>query len=177
MKDTTYLNPTDTVKAPSEDAIKVRLPFVGIYNTILDGDISAAIERLEEYQNFDRAEVDLKSIYRSIYDATVKVLNLKCTYGGITSPEYYNYDDDGIYAYIEKDYFEELQRQNPDCDGTPENIIYALCIKADEEQEIDADNHDFYGYALAIYDKWVDGIIRGVHYNGYEVISDNIKVY
>lgn len=181
--DITYIDPNEEVRCPFENGVKVEVPFVGIYNSVLDADIENSIERELENMEGDKqvlVSVDLSAIYRSIADATIAICGFnKATYAGCISPQFYNYSDDRIFIWVDKD---ELESARVDDDEENTETIMNLLWDAYDEDVISVDLDEAVGiaawhhFALGIYDAWMDGNIRGTYYNGDEVIYENLKI-
>lgn len=181
--DITYNDPNEEVRCPFENGVKVEVPFVGIYNSVLDADIEDNIERELENMEGDKqvlVSVDLSAIYRSIADATIAICGFnKAAYAGCISPQFYNYSDDRIFIWVDKD---ELESARVDDDEENTETIMNILWDAYDEDVISVDLDEAVGIAawhhlaLGIYDAWMDGNIRGTYYNGDEVIYENLKI-
>lgn len=181
MQDTdiTYNSPNEEIAAPSGDYVMISLPFVGIYNSILDANIESAIENglmweLEEKgTTFSKAEVNLKNIYRDIAEYSAEKLGFEtAVYAGADKPKYYNYRDDMVYVWVKESELRSLERKyglEDDC--SPKELFVALAD--DNEDLIVEDREDVYhSIAMALYEMWYDSY----DHNGSEVIMENIEL-
>lgn len=173
-----YIKPNEERPCPFNDAVKVRIPFVGIYNSILDANIDSSIERDVDYfeeqgETYSTAEVDLKKIYEDYANFVIGLLGFpegKAVYAGCFSPRFYNYMDDTIYIFIDKETADEM---SAGMELEAIDFIIHLVKQADERGDINIEsgNDQWYAMCVAIYDKWYDSI----DHSGYEVIDNNIK--
>lgn len=176
--DISYTKPDEEIAAPSNEYTKIMLPFVGIYNSILNANIEDAIEReLDWFKEnsipCEKVVVDLKAIYRSIAEYTAKKLGFKtAVYAGANSPAYYNYRDDYIFVWVKRNELEALykehglDREKDDID----NLCIALA-KANKDLHVENGEYPLYSVALAVYDDWYDSDGQW----GYETIDENTK--
>lgn len=175
--DVRYTEPDEKIPAPSNNYTRIMLPFVGIYDSVLDDAISREVEcEMEDTDEngntfqYDKAEVDLKAIYRDIAEFTTNILGFKtASYAGADSPQFYNYRDDEIFAWVANEELEELYQKHSV--GSTDDLIVALADESDELEVEESGQDILYDIALAIFDEWLDSVSS----RGYETISINIS--
>lgn len=175
--DVQYLEPDEKTPAPSNNYTRIQLPFVGIYESVLDDAISREIEcdmeDTDENGNifqYSKAEVDLKAIYRDIAEFTTDLLGFKtAVYAGANNPQFYNYSDDEIYAWVANEELEELYQKHGV--NNPDDLIVALADESDDLRVEESGVDILYDIARAIFDEWLDSPSS----RGYETISHNIS--
>lgn len=175
--DVQYLEPDESIPAPSENYTRIKLPFVGIYESVLDDTISNEIEcdmeDTDENGNtfrYNKAKVDLKAIYRDIAEFTTDILGFKtAVYAGADSPQFYNYSDDDIYAWVANEELEELYQKYGV--NNSDDLIVALADESDDLRVEERGQDILYDIAIAIFDEWLDN----PSFRGYETISVNIS--
>lgn len=105
----------------------IRLPFVGIYQSQLDGDVENEAENIkdwyeredgsgpdaEDLKKFEDGKlimhIDWMGIFKKYADATAELLGIKeGEYAGCTVPQFFNYDDVYIYWSVTNEYLKKL---------------------------------------------------------------------
>lgn len=154
-------------------AVRLRLPFVGVYQSPLDGDIDTHIEMTKEYAEADSevmsecsdgkyiVHIDWMGIFEYYAERTMELLGIKGTYAGCTVPQFFNYDDVNLYVHVTEKHYEELCAKagfirKP---GNSFDVVLALCNKSE----------DLFGYEEA---KTYDDAAWQLH----DKISDRIEL-
>lgn len=175
--DVHYNEPDESIPAPSENYTRLTLPFVGIYNSVLDDAIYREIEcdadNEDEKGNtfrYSKAVVNLKAIYRNIAEFTTDILGFKtAVYAGADSPQFYNYNDDTIFAWVDNNELKTLYQKL--AVDNPHDLFIVMASRSDDLMVEDSGEDIIYDIALAIFDEWLDSPSS----RGYEVISNNIE--
>lgn len=175
--DVHYNEPDESIPAPSNNYTRIILPFVGIYESILDDAISREIEcDMEDTDEngkifrYNKAKVDLKAIYRDIAEFTTDVLGFKtAVYAGANSPQFYNYCDDEIYAWVDNNELEMLYQKL--AVDNPHDLFIVMASRSDDLIVEESGEDIIYDIARAIFDEWLDSPSS----RGYETISHNIS--
>lgn len=172
-----YNEPDESIPAPSENYTRLTLPFVGIYNSVLDDAIFREVESESENDDeeiqklhYSKAVVNLKAIYRNIAEFTTDVLGFKTAmYAGAYSPQFYNYCDDEIYAWVDNNELEMLYQKL--AVDNPHDLFIVMASRSDDLIVEESGEDIIYDIALAIFEQWHDC----ANSRGYEVIGDNIE--
>lgn len=176
--DISYTKPDEEIAPPSEEYVMLNLPFVGIYESILDANIESSIEREVEWREengeepYKKAVVDLKAIYKSIAEFTAEKLGFEtAVYAGANSPSYYNYRDDYIFVWVKKSEVEELYEKHKLNKKADIDKLYIALAAASDDLKVEESDNMNYSIAIAVYDEWYDS----AEHCGYEVIDNNIE--
>ena len=171
----TAIHPHEPGEAP-EGYVKMPIPFVGIYQTLLGADIDCLIDQEidrcnEENTPCKEIKIHYDEIYSSIALYTADLLGIKgALYAGTVCPKYYNFKDDQPYLFVpEKFHVEHFG--DPYEEGFWENrkeiILQTLY------EELDPWYLNEYGHCIedAVYAQWANGTN-----NGYEEILENLEI-
>lgn len=174
--DISYNKADEYIDAPSGEYEKITLPFVGIYQSILDADIESTIEREVEWRDengeeqYSKAEVNLKAIYRDIAERSAEMLGLTtAVYAGADSPNFYNYRDDYIFVWVKRSELDALYEKYGMSEKNIDELLIAIAHD-NEDLHIEESDNPFYAVAWALYSAWYDSI----GHCGYEVMDENI---
>ena len=172
-----YIQPRTKKDAPKEGYKLIPIPFVGIYNSILDAYIDIAIEQISDMEEPPKkVTVNLDPIYESIIRYTSWFLldnDLDAKYAGTSQPKFYNYRDDQPYLEIsDRDYkrifgdkeFPEYSWENERFPIMEKLIIERLWKL--ENKEVHPEDH----LGTVICEMWYDSTRSW----GYEVIDNAI---
>lgn len=169
-----YIPPKPKKDFPKEGYKLIPIPFVGIYNTILESYIDDAIERISYMEEPpEKVTVNLDAIYESIVEYTSWFLldnDLDCKYAGTSRPKFYNYKDDQPYLEIsDRDYKrifgdKEFPEYSWEDERFPimEKLIIEQLLKV-ENKEVHPEDH----LGTVICEMWYDS----THSWGGEVID------
>jgi hypothetical protein len=176
----TAIPPVEPGETP-EGYVKMPIPFVGIYQSLLGADIDhlidSEIERCEsDGITIKEIKIRLDPIYKSIVEYTADILlgAKGAIYAGTVCPKYYNYVDDQPYVFVPEEFYVE-HIGKPD-----EKSRLQICGMLIEmlEPKIDPWYAREYIYADgdtnvpdAVYAQWANGT-----YNGYEEIFENLEI-
>lgn len=177
------MNPEITAIKPHEPGetpdgyVKMPIPFVGIYQSLLgidiDSFIDSEIERCEsEGLTCEEIKIHYDSIYKSIALYTADLLGIKdAIYAGTVCPKYYNYDDDQPYLFVPKKFYVEHFGEEPKYRWkTIEYLCEILREKVDDYYQREYDPNGDY-IPQAVYAQWANGIN-----NGYEEINEALEI-
>lgn len=172
----TAIHPHEPGYTP-EGYVKMPIPFVGIYQSLLGADIDHFIDgEIERCNDEDMPCKEIKihydPIYESISEYTAILLGIKgARYAGTVCPEYYNYLDDQPYLFVPKDwYIERCGEYNPCSLFVYDILCQKLRERVDDWYQHEYDPNGDY-IAQAVYAEWANGL-----YNGYEEILENLEV-
>lgn len=172
----TAIHPHEPGETP-DGYVKIPIPFVGIYQSLLGGDIDhlidSEIERCEsEGLTCKEIKIHYDPIYKSIAEYTAILLGIKeAIYAGTVCPKYYNYDDDQPYLFVPKKFYVE---HFGDEHMYQWEILEYLCDRLREKvDDYYQREYDPYGdyIAQAVYAEWANGF-----YNGYEEINEALEI-
>ena len=170
----TAIKPHEPGETP-DGYVKMPIPFVGIYQTLLGGDIDCIID-----QEIERCEseglpckeikIHYDDIYKSIALYTGDLLGIEgAIYAGTVCPKYYNFEDDQPYLFVPKKFYVEHcgepgQYRWSEVRGFLEDELY---------QVLDEWYLNEYGHLVAdaVYAQWANGTN-----NGYEEILENLEI-
>lgn len=90
--------------------VKMPIPFVGIYQSMLGADIDSEIDQILEYYEdgdpFSELKIHYEKIYKSIALYTADLLGIDgAIYAGTVKPLFYNYVDDQPYLFVPEAYY------------------------------------------------------------------------
>lgn len=171
----TAIHPHEPGETP-EGYVKIPIPFVGIYQSLLGSDIDCIIDH--EIENLSDIGVKAKEIkihydpiYKSIALYTADLLGIDgAIYAGTVCPKYYNFADDQPYLFVPeawyKSVFGEEYQHSFDVDL---NLCILLREAVDEWYWCEYDPNGDY-IAQAAYAQWANGTN-----NGYDEIFENLE--
>lgn len=170
----TAIHPHEPGETP-DGYVRMPIPFVGIYQSLLGADIDHLID--QEIENLSDIRVRVKEIkihydeiYKSIALYTADLLGIEgAIYAGTVCPKYYNFEDDKPYLFVPKKFYVEHcgepgQYRWSEVRGFLEDELY---------QVLDEWYLNEYGHIVAdaVYAQWANGTN-----NGYEEISNNLEI-
>lgn len=175
----TAIQPTEPGETP-DGYVKMPIPFVGIYQSLLGGDIDCIID--QEIENLSDIRVRVKEIkihyddiYKSIALYTADLLGIEgAIYAGTVCPKYYNFADDQPYLFVPKKFYVELRGKFVNFDEYDYPLIRD-CLEDELYQVLDEWYLNEYGHLVAdaVYAQWANGTNNGFEllYEALEVIS------
>lgn len=172
----TAIKPHEPGETP-DGYVKMPIPFVGIYQSLLGADIDCIID--QEIENLSDIGVSVKEIkihyneiYKSIALYTADLLGIEgAIYAGTVCPKYYNFADDQPYLFVPKKFYVEHcgepgQYRWSEVRGFLEDELY---------QVLDEWYLNEYGHLVAdaVYAQWANGTNNGYEklFNAMEFIS------
>lgn len=170
----TAIPPVEPGETP-DGYVKMPIPFVGIYQTLLGADIDhlidSEIERCEsEGITIKEIKIHYDPIYKSIALYTADMLGIKgAIYAGTVCPKYYNYVDDQPYLFVPEEFYKGWYDDLESCEIL-EFIETELSMVVDEWYQNEYDPNGGY-IAQAVYAQWANGTN-----NGYEEINENLEI-
>lgn len=173
--DVSYINPFFYVSFEADEE-KLAIPFVGIYNSILNADIESAIECDMEYYESENepiptaCKVKLRAIYEDYYNMVIDILGWDksvARFGGIFSPDFYNYTDDTIFVIVKRDFIERFSHNGI--------LSYREAIYQELSKKLDEKIDTLDEFDVTLYELWKDGVLPNGHKSrGYETIDNNL---
>ena len=170
----TAIHPHEPGDTP-DGYVKMPIPFVGIYQSLLGADIDHLIDQeIEQCESEGLTCKEIKihydDIYKSIALYTADLLGIEgAIYAGTVCPKYYNFADDQPYLFVPKKFYVEHcgepgQYRWSEVRGFLEDELY---------QVLDEWYLNEYGHLVAdaVYAQWANGTN-----NGYEEISNNLEI-
>lgn len=173
----TAIPPVEPGETP-EGYVKMPIPFVGIYQSLLGADIDhlidSEIERCEsEGITIKEIKIHYDPIYKSIVEYTADLLGIEgAIYAGTVCPKYYNFADDQPYLFVPKKFYVELRDKFVNFNEYDYPLIRD-CIEDELYQVLDEWYLNEYGHCVAdaLYAQWANGTN-----NGYEEINENLEI-
>lgn len=175
----TAIHPHEPGETP-DGYVKMPIPFVGIYQSLLGADIDhlidGEIERCEsEGLTCKEIKIHYDPIYKSIALYTADLLGIDgAIYAGTVCPKYYNFSDDQPHLFVPEKFYVEHFR---DSWKYPSDSKYLEVLSDLLWDNIDPYYLDEYGglegeyIAQAVYAQWANGIN-----NGYEEINEALEI-
>ena len=173
----TAIHPHEPGETP-DGYVKMPIPFVGIYQSLLGADIDHLIDQeIEQCESEGLTCMEIKihydEIYKSIALYTADLLGIEgAIYAGTVCPKYYNFADDQPYLFVPKKFYVEQFGEPGEL--THQQILLqweiALTWKVDDWYLEEYDPNDDY-IAQAVYAQWANGTN-----NGYEEILENLEI-
>jgi hypothetical protein len=175
----TEINPHEPGETP-DGYVKMPIPFVGIYQSLLGADIDCNIdEEIEYHENqgltIKEIKIHYDDIYKSIALYTAKLLRIEgAIYAGTVCPKNYNFSDDQPYLFVPEKFYVEHFR---DSWKYPSDCEYLDVLSDLLWDNIDPWYLDEYGglegeyIARAVYAQWANGIN-----SGYEEIIEALEI-
>lgn len=170
----TAIHPHEPGETP-DGYVKMPIPFVGIYQSLLGADIDHLIDQeIEQCESEGLTCKEIKihydEIYKSIALYTADLLGIEgAIYAGTVCPKYYNFADDQPYLFVPKKFYVEHcgepgQYRWSEVRGFLEDELY---------QVLDEWYLNEYGHLVAdaVYAQWANGTN-----NGYEEILENLEI-
>lgn len=168
------MKPNEPGKTP-DGYVKMPIPFVGIYQSLLGGDIDNEIDTIQEWYKeqglpCDQIRIHYDDIYKSIALYTAELLGIEgAIYAGTVCPKYYNYEDDQPYLFVPEKFYVEH------CGEIGEHSRVEILEFLNDELccEVDEWYLEEYGeyVAQAVYAQWANGTN-----NGLEIINNSLEV-
>ena len=173
----TAIHPHEPGETP-DGYVKMPIPFVGIYQSLLGADIDHLIDQeIEQCESEGLTCKEIKihydEIYKSIALYTADLLGIEgAIYAGTVCPKYYNFADDQPYLFVPKKFYVELRGKFVNFDEYDYPLIRD-CLEDELYQVLDEWYLNEYGHLVAdaVYAQWANGTN-----NGYEEISNNLEI-
>lgn len=173
----TAIHPHEPGETP-EGYVKMPIPFVGIYQSLLGGDIDQFIDSEIEYHEnqgltVKEVKIHYDEIYKSIALYTADLLGIKdAIYAGTVCPKYYNFADDQPYLFVPKKFYVEHfgELGGWSIQQIIDYLSDELYCKVDEYYLNEYDPNDDY-IGQAVYAQWANGTN-----NGYEEFLENLEI-
>lgn len=170
----TAIHPHEPGETPT-GYVKMPIPFVGIYQSLLGADIDHLIDQeIEQCESEGLTCKEIKihydDIYKSIALYTADLLGIDgAIYAGTVCPKYYNFADDQPYLFVPKKFYVEH------C-GEPGQYPWSevrAFLEDELYQVLDEWYLNEYGHLVAdaVYAQWANGTN-----NGYEEILENLEI-